>query len=91
MRNDNLNELNGKYVCTVIRFACKNWTYANMGNKDKLAETVIKLPITLDGQPDWAYMESYMKKVMNKSEQVILTLNDENNRAIDKENKKRGL
>lgn len=91
MRNDNLNELNGKYVCTVIRFACKNWTYANMGNKDKLAETVIKLPITLDGQPDWAYMESYMKKVMNKSEQVILTLNNENNRAIDKENKKRGL
>ena len=54
-------------------------------------ELIIELPVMPDDRPNWAYMESYMKKVMNKSEQVILTLNDENNRAIDKENKKRGL
>ena len=74
LRNNMLNELRGKYLSTVIRFACKAWDYANMGNKDKLADTMISLPIDANGEPDWQYMEDYMKVVMDKSEQIISDL-----------------
>ena len=74
LRNDMLNELRGQYLSTVIRFAGKAWNYANMSNKAKLADTIINLPITSTGEPDWQYMESYMKSVMNNSEQTISNL-----------------
>lgn len=74
LRNDNLNELNGKYICTIIRKACNDWKYSNMGNKDKLADTLIWLPITSTGEPDWNYMESYMKAVMEESEKSLENL-----------------
>lgn len=85
LRNDNLNELNGKYICTLIRKACNDWEYSNMGNKDKLADTIIWLPITSDGQPDWDYMESYMKTVLEESEKSLENLRkaDDTKHLID--------
>ncbi len=74
LRNDNLNEYNGKYICTLIRKACSDWKYSNMGNKDILADTILWMPITSDGQPDWEYMESYMKAVMEESEKNLENL-----------------
>lgn len=74
LRNDNLNELNGKYICTLIRKACNDWEYSNMGNKDKLADTMIWLPITSSGEPDWNYMESYMKSIMKETENNLAIL-----------------
>ena len=74
LRNDNLNELNGKYICTLIRKACSNWEYSNIDNKDKLADIIIWLPITSTGEPDWQYMEDYMRRIMDKSEQIISDL-----------------
>ncbi len=74
LRNDNLNELNGKYICTLIRKACSDWEYSNMGNKDKLVDTMIWLPTTSIGEPDWQYMEDYMKQIMDKSEQILSDL-----------------
>ena len=74
LRNYNLNELNGKYICTLIRKACSDWEYSNMGNKNKLTDTIIRLPITSTGEPDWQYMEDYMRRIMDKSEQIISDL-----------------
>ena len=74
LRNYNLNELNGKYICTLIRKACSDWEYSNMCNKNKLTDTIIRLPITSTGEPDWQYMEDYMRRIMDKSEQIISDL-----------------
>ena len=74
LRNDSLNELTGKYICTLIRKACNDWEYSNMGNKDKLADTMIWLPVTSTGEPDWWHMEEYMRNIMDKSEQIISDL-----------------
>lgn len=68
LRRDNLNEYIGKFICTVIRNTCNDWSYSNMGNKDKLKNTIIKLPTTPNGEPDWEYMENYMKNIMQESE-----------------------
>ena len=45
-----------------------------MGNKDKLADTMIWLPITSSGEPDWNYMESYMKSIMKETENNLAIL-----------------
>ena len=38
---------------------------------EKVKEKMIKLPISIEGEPDWDYMESYMKRIMDESEKKI--------------------
>ena len=76
MRNNNLNEYNGKYICTIVRKACREWAYANMGNKDTLADMFIKLPITKKDSPDWKSMEQYMQEVETKANNYISMITD---------------
>ena len=75
--NENLNQYNGLFIATVL---CQERPKYSFGRKWKthLKDTVIKLPQTLDGNPDWKYMEQYIKslnhkplKTMNKSENVL--------------------
>lgn len=75
--NENLNQYNGLFIATVL---CQERPKYSFGRKWKthLKNTVIKLPQTLDGNPDWKYMEQYIKslnhkplKTMNKSENVL--------------------
>lgn len=60
--NDNLNRYNGYFISTVIRNVCKKYFYSNMANKDTIKEEKIKLPSKNDN-PDWKYMEKYIKKL----------------------------
>ena len=48
--------------------------YNNYPRKEVLINDKIKLPATSDGQPDWAYMESYMQSIMDESEQIVSDL-----------------
>lgn len=75
--NENLNQYNGLFIATVL---CQERPKYSFGRKWKthLKDTVIKLPQTLDGNPDWKYMEQYIKSLnhkplttMNKSENVL--------------------
>ena len=59
--NDKLNEYSGYFIATVIRAVCKKYYYSDMANKDVIAEETIKLPVDENHQPDFSYMESYMK------------------------------
>ncbi len=75
--NENLNQYNGLFIATIL---CQERPKYSFGRKWKthLKDTVIKLPQTLDGNPDWKYMEQYIKSLnhkplttMNKSENVL--------------------
>lgn len=75
--NENLNQYNGLFIATVL---CQERPKYSFGRKWKthLKDTVIKMPQTLDGNPDWKYMEQYIKSLnykplttMNKSENVL--------------------
>ncbi|MDY6155343.1 MAG: restriction endonuclease subunit S, partial [Agathobacter sp.] len=48
-------------------------------NKHIKTDFVISLPATSDGQPDWDYMESYMKAVMEESEKSLESLRKADN------------
>ena len=37
-------------------------------------KTKIYLPVSATGEPDWQYMEDYMRRIMDKSEQIISDL-----------------
>ena len=53
-------------ICDSLFFA--KYSYAEKCNPAGLAEEMIYLPATPDGQPDWAYMDAYMSEVLKKEE-----------------------
>ena len=59
--NDNLNIYNGYFIATVIRTVCRKYFYSDMANKDTIADEIIKLPVDGNHQPDYLYMEQYMR------------------------------
>ena len=66
-----LNETNGLFVCSVLNALSDRYSFSDARVLDKIKVEVIKLPATADGQPDWDYMEAYMKKVMKEAEEYI--------------------
>ncbi len=61
--NDNLNLYNGYFIATVIRTVCQKYAYSDMANKDTIGLEKIKLPVDKTGNPDFSYMETYMKNL----------------------------
>ena len=51
--------------------ATKEFSHANGRTLKKLSQQIIKLPIDVNGHPDWNYMEQYMKTIENKTEKLI--------------------
>lgn len=45
-----------------------NFDYANKFRRDIALNIEIYLPVTSDGQPDWAYMEEYMRQIMAREQ-----------------------
>lgn len=64
-----------KFIATVItRYldcAYGEDTYATYPTAKTLPHLKIKLPVDKTGQPDWAYMEEYMRRVEEKAKNVL--------------------
>lgn len=64
-----------KFIATVItrylNCAYGEDTYATYPTAKTLPHLKIKLPVDKTGQPDWAYMEEYMRKVEKKTEGLL--------------------
>lgn len=56
------------FVAPCIRSLRCNYGYTNKWTSAKMAEDIILLPATPDGEPDWAYMETYMRQVLDREE-----------------------
>lgn len=63
--NKMLNQYNGLFIATVL---CQERPKYSFGRKWKthLKDTVIKLPQTIEGFPDWDFMEKYIKSLSHK-------------------------
>lgn len=61
--NPNLNLYNGYFIATVIRTVCRKYAYSDMANKKTIGAEKIKLPVDETGNPDFSYMELYMKNL----------------------------
>ena len=71
----NISELAALFLKSVLEATfTKKFSFSNGMVPNRIRNEIISFPAMPDGQPDWEYMENYMKKVMKKSEQAISTL-----------------
>lgn len=74
LRNAKINPYNAFFVCSVLREVCSKYNYSNMGSASKIKQEKILLPATPAGEPDWRYMEMYMRGVEAISKEKIALL-----------------
>jgi hypothetical protein len=69
----NWTELSLKYFATVFRQKALSigFDYGNKFRRDIAVKLYIFLPVDKTGQPDWWYMEEYMRKVEEKAKNVL--------------------
>lgn len=61
LRNRKLNPYLAMFLITVLRLEQFRFSYGMTGKKERLQSFDIKLPVTKKGEPDWDYMENYIK------------------------------
>lgn len=62
-RSPCLNKNNGFFIAAIVRKRIEQFDYKEKPSFEKYRALKIMLPIDKTGQPDWAYMEEYMRKV----------------------------
>lgn len=62
----NLNRFNALFLCSILSKSCERYGYGDMCSAEKLKSELLLLPADSLGQPDWAYMENYIKQVIAK-------------------------
>ncbi len=62
LKNSNLNKYNALFIVTILRTLYKKYSYGYKITKDKINETILKLP-SIHGVPDWQFMENYIKSL----------------------------
>lgn len=67
LRNEHLNRYNGLFLATRLAINNRKYNYINKISKDLLNNTYLSLPATDDGEPDWVYMENFMKQIELKA------------------------
>ncbi|MFA6914505.1 MAG: restriction endonuclease subunit S, partial [Endomicrobiia bacterium] len=62
--NTYLNKLNGLFIATILNYMLKyKHNYNRPIQKNKFLQEFIKLPATKKGNPDWQFMENYIKSL----------------------------
>ena len=64
---ETLNIYNGQFIAKMIAHTCSSkYNYGHMGNKDSIKRERILLPITDSGEPDYRFMEDYIRELMDR-------------------------
>ena len=59
--NANLNKYNAMFIISVLTLEKNKYGYGRKPKNDKVYDTIIKLPVDANGEPDWQFMENYIK------------------------------
>ena len=78
IRNSHLNQYNGLFICSILQKKHANYDYTNKISKEKINEEEIFLPADSSGNPDWDYMEKYVKALTTKTSKNIDLLSTKN-------------
>lgn len=70
-RSPCLNKNNGFFIAAIVRKRIEQFDYKEKPSFEKYRALKIMLPIDKTGQPDWVYMEEYMRKVKEKAKNVL--------------------
>ncbi len=76
----NITQNIGLYIAKVIEsVTIPKYEFLDMCSQGALIKESIKLPINKQGEPDWEYMESYMKNIMQEAKKNIENLQNISN------------
>lgn len=56
-----MNLWEGLFLCRIISLEAFRYTYGRKWSLSQMRETVLRLPVTSDGEPDWVYMSEFMQ------------------------------
>lgn len=74
IKKGEFNKYTALFVATVIEQDKYRWAYGRKWRPERMVDSKIKLPTTIEGEPDWEFMERYIKELYNEM------LSDINNR-----------
>lgn len=57
----------GIFLCTVIEIDKYRWGYGRKWRPSRMPSSILKLPVTLAGLPDWVYMTSLVRSLSHSS------------------------
>lgn len=80
--NKNLNLNSGLFISSIIRNKFTKYSYNYQLSSSSITEETIKLPSTVNGEPDWNYMNEYISYIQTKA---ILILNSVNKVCVNKQ------
>ncbi len=64
---DGINLYTGQFIAIMIANTCAGkYTYGHMGNKDSIKRERIMLPVVDIGEPDYQFMENYIRELMTE-------------------------
>jgi len=61
--NKELNVFIAMFLCTVIGLEKYRWNYGRKWRPIRMPSSLIKLPVDSEGNPDWQFMEDYIKSL----------------------------
>jgi hypothetical protein len=61
LRHDKLNKYHALFICTVLNASAYKYSYGRARILAKIKDETIKLPADKTGEPDWDFMENYIK------------------------------
>lgn len=71
-RNSNLNKYNGMFISTVADTVRGKYNFGYKRNEFHLMNETLQLPINSQGQPNWQFMEDYIKQEQKQQAQKII-------------------
>ena len=85
-----INDEIGLFLSIIINKigTLNNYSYTKKRSQTALKKEIIKLPTDKNGEPDWAFMENYIKATQNKMSQILNAyeaLNAQNERERERE------
>lgn len=64
--SEKMNRHSGLFISRMIRQTCSKYCYGKMGNQESIKREKILLPTDENGEPDYDFMEQYVKERENQ-------------------------
>ena len=58
-----MNKYTGLFIIAILKAEQYKYSYDRAFLMDRIQNTILKLPVDVDGDPDWWFMEEYIKSL----------------------------
>ena len=82
-RCDKLNKYTAQFLVTMLNQNRKRYNFGFKRNEDHLLSEKFQLPILESGEPDWEFMELYIKSIEDKLILKWTNFSDNNNEKVE--------